>query len=306
VGSENKRVAVIGLGSMGMGIAESLLRAGFSVIGCDVNPAVRSRFSAAGGHAVGVPRDIEEDCPIVVCVVVSAAQTEEVLFGASGVAAKLRAGAVFIGSSTVAPDFAVRMAERLAGAGILYLDAPISGGAAKAAQGKLSVMASGPEEAFVKSKDVLAAVSEKLYRIGDRAGQGSSVKMINQQLAGVHIAAACEAMALAIKIGLDPQQVYDVITHSAGMSWMFENRVPHILQGDYQPRSAINIFVKDLGIVLGTAERERFPVPLSASAHQLFTMAAAAGMGAWDDAAVVKVYERLSDIKLPTAKNTGG
>jgi putative dehydrogenase len=297
--SENKKVAVVGLGSMGMGIAESLLHGGFQVIGCDVNTDALARFRQAGGATVATPGDIDADCQIVVCIVVSAAQAEDVLFGASGVAATLQPGALFIACSTVAPDFAVRAAERLASQDVLYLDAPISGGAAKAAAGKLSIMASGSAQAFAKAKGVTDAIAEKLYRVGEKVGQGSSMKMINQLLAGVHIAAAAEAMALAVKVGLDAGMVYEVISNSAGGSWMFENRVPHILAGDYKPRSAISIFLKDLGIVLSAAGNQRFPVPLATTAYQLFTMAASAGMSDWDDAAVAKVYERLSDITLP-------
>lgn len=297
--SENKKVAVIGLGSMGMGIAQSLLRDGFKVIGCDVNADALARFRQAGGATAGRPSDIDPDCQIVVCVVVSAVQAEDVLFGPEGIAATLQSGALFIACSTVSPDFAVHTAERLASQGVLYLDAPISGGAVKAAAGKLSIMASGSAQAFAKAKGVTDAIAEKLYRVGEEVGQGSSMKMINQLLAGVHIATAAEAMALATKVGLNAGMVYEVISNSAGNSWMFENRVPHILAGDYKPHSAISIFLKDLGIVLSTANSQSFPVPLAAAAHQLFTMAASAGMADWDDAAVVKVYERLSDITLP-------
>lgn len=296
---QHKKVAVIGLGSMGMGIAQSLLRADFTVTACDINAHVLARFAQEGGHTVSVPTDIDADCAVVLSVVVNAAQTEEVLFGAQGVVEKLEEGTLFIVCSTVSPAFAAQTAARLAAQGMLYLDAPISGGAVKSAEGKLSIMASGSPEAFTKAAPILAAIAEKLYKIGEQSGQGSSMKMINQLLAGVHIAAASEAMALGVKIGLDPSMVYEVIVNSAGVSWMFENRVPRILEGTYEPQSAVNIFVKDLGIVLDTANKECFPVPLAATAHQLFTMAASAGMGAWDDAAVAKLYEKLSDITLP-------
>jgi putative dehydrogenase len=297
--TRNRKVAVIGLGSMGMGIAHSLARAGFEVIGCDINADALTHLAECGAGTCKLPSDIDPDCAVIICVVVSAMQVEAVLFGANGVAAKLRPDTLVMVCSTVAPQFAANTAARLQESGILYLDAPISGGAAKAEEGKLSIMASGMAEAFAKAKDVTDAIAEKIYRIGDQVGQGSSMKMINQLLAGIHIAAAAEAMSLAIKVGLDARMVYEVITHSAGMSWMFENRVPHILEGDYKPHSAVNIFIKDLGIVLETARCQRFPTPLAATAHQLFTMATSAGMGDWDDAAVAKVYERLSDIALP-------
>jgi len=179
------------------------------------------------------------------------------------------------------------------------IDAPVSGGAAHAAAGELSIMASGSKAAFKKADAVLKAIAVKVYELGEEAGTGSKVKMINQLLAGVHIAASAEAMALAIRVGADPKVVYEVISNSAGSSWMFQNRVPHILDGDYTPRSAVNIFVKDLGIVLDSARKLTFPLPLTAAAHQLFLGAAGAGLGYEDDSAVVKMYQAMSGIELP-------
>lgn len=144
-------------------------------------------------------------------------------------------------------------------------------------------------------------MSGKVYRLGDKAGPGSTTKMVNQHLAGVHIAAACEAMALGIRAGADPAQLYEVICNSAGSSWMFQNRVPHILAGDYSPLSAVEIFVKDLGIVLDAAKQMRFPLPLAAQALQLYVATAASGRGQEDDSAVIKYYADLAGLELPTA-----
>ena len=166
--------------------------------------------------------------------------------------------------------------------------------------GEMTVMSSGSPEAYGKCEDVLAAIAGKVFRLGDEIGPGSVVKMVNQLLAGVHIAAAGEAMALAIRAGANPDQVYEVITNSAGNSWMFQNRVPHILSGDYTPLSAVNIFVKDLGIVLDYAKKAVFPLPLSAAAHQMYMSASAAGHGGEDDSAVIKVFP---GIDLPASKN---
>src|ERR1700761_4733145 len=160
-------------------------------------------------------------------------------------------------------------------------------------------MAPGPPKALARARPALGAMAAKVYELGDEAGQGSAFKMINQLLAGVHIAAACEAMTLAAKQGLDLARVYEVITASAGNSWMFENRVPHILDGDYAPRSAIDIFVKDLGIVQDMARAERFPAPLAAAALQMYLAASGAGMGQDDDASLARVYAQLSGAKLP-------
>ncbi|MHB8667894.1 MAG: L-threonate dehydrogenase [Burkholderiales bacterium] len=295
----NKNVGVIGLGAMGMGVAKSLLRAGFRTHACDVRREVLAAFAAEGGVACATPAQLGAACEVVLTLVVNAQQTESVLLGEQGAAAAMRAGSVVIASATVAPEFAESLAARLAALGIGMIDAPVSGGAAKAASGQMTVMAAGEPENFARVDDVFKAIAQKVYRIGDAPGAGSKVKMINQLLAGVHIAAAAEAMAMGIRAGADPAVLYEVISNSAGSSWMFQNRVPHILAGDYTPLSAVNIFVKDLGIVLDTAKKSAFPLPLTATAHQMFMMAAAAGRGGEDDSAVVKIFP---GIELPRKK----
>ncbi|MBD3897822.1 NAD(P)-dependent oxidoreductase [Halomonas sp. ML-15] len=298
----NPRVGVVGLGAMGMGTALTLHERGLTVSGCDVSHAAREAFAAKGGNSVESPAALA-DCEVVVLLVVNGEQVEEVLFGDQGLVGKLAPGSLVIQCATVAPSQARSLAERLAAEGLAMLDAPVSGGAAKARSGELSVMASGDENAFAKAESVLDAMAATVYRLGDAAGVGSSMKLVNQLLAGVHIATAAEAMALGIRMGLDPDTVYDVITHSAGNSWMFENRVPHILQGDYTPLSAVDIFVKDLNIVHQTGRELAMPTPVASSALQQFTAAKGAGFGREDDSAVIKVYQRLSGIPLPEAAN---
>ena len=296
------RAGVIGLGSMGLGVARTLLKKGFEVHAYDVRPEVAKAFSKEGGIAAKSPADVGRNVPVVIVLVVNADQTSEVLFGKDGAVSTLAKGSVVIASSTVAPEFAADLGKRLDAKGLLLIDAPVSGGAGRAAKGELSIMGSGSKAAFKKADAVLKAIAIKVYELGEDAGTGSKVKMINQLLAGVHIAAAAEAMALAIRAGADPKVVYEVISNSAGSSWMFQNRVPHILDGDYTPLSAVNIFVKDLGIVLDSAKKMTFPLPLTAAAHQLFIGAAGAGLGFEDDISVVKMYQAMSGIKLPAKK----
>ena len=174
------------------------------------------------------------------------------------------------------------------------LDAPISGGAAKAASGQMTMMTAGTPAAYAKAGAVLDAMAGKVYRLGDKAGAGSKVKIINQLLAGVHIAAAAEAMALGLREGVDAAALYEVITHSAGNSWMFENRMAHVLAGDYTPLSAVDIFVKDLGLVLDTARATKFPLPLASTAHQMFMQASTAGFAREDDSAVIKIFPGIT------------
>ncbi len=297
-------VGLIGLGAMGMGMAQSLRRAGFSLRVFDMRSEVAQGFVKEGGTACASVEELGNACDVVVSVVVNAAQTESVLFGAdgsSGVAASMRPGSVFVMCSTVDPNWSIAMQSRLAERGLLYLDAPISGGAAKAAQGQITMMTAGTQAAYGKVGGVLEAMAAKVYRLGDTAGAGSKVKIINQLLAGVHIAAAAEAMALGLREGVDPDALYDVITHSAGNSWMFENRMPHVLAGDYTPLSAVDIFVKDLGLVLDVARASKFPLPLSSTAHQMFMQASTAGFAREDDSAVIKIFPGIT---VPVSKTT--
>jgi 3-hydroxyisobutyrate dehydrogenase len=294
-----KTVAVAGLGSMGSGMAGALLRANFTVRGVDANPARVGELSSSGIIGAASAADAARGADVLLISVVDAAQTHAVLFGSDGAIETLRAGAVVIATSTVPPPFVETLETQLRERGVLLVDAPVSGGTTKAASGELSIMASGDPLAFSAADDVLAAIASKVYRLGDRAGMGSRMKSINQLLAGVHIAAACEAIAYAIKLGVEPAQAYDVITHSAGNSWMFENRIPHVLHNDYTPRSAIDIFVKDLGIVLDAGRAMKFPLPLTSAAHQLYLAAAAMGFGRDDDASIARVFAALADITLP-------
>lgn len=300
--TQNVLVAgVIGLGSMGLGMAQSMVKRGIKVAGFDINSAAIAKLADAGGSGAASVADVAKNADVLLVVVVNAAQTDMVLFGEKGAAAAMKKGSVIISSATMAPDDARRLAAKAEALGLLYLDAPISGGAAKAALGQLTVMASGTPEAFKRAQPVLDAIAATVYELGDAAGIGASFKMVNQLLAGVHIAAACEAVTFAKKLGLDLPTVYKVITASAGNSWMFENRVPHILDGDYAPRSAVEIFTKDLGIVSDIGRREKFPLQIAATALQMFLMTAAAGMERDDDASVARMIAEMTGLELPKA-----
>ena len=287
-------IGVVGLGAMGRGMAASLRRAGWNVHVCDVRLEAAQAFAVDGGVACASPAELATHCEVIVSVVVNAAQTDTVLFGDGGAAAAMQPGSLFVMCSTVDPNVSVQFEQRLAALGLLYLDAPISGGAAKAASGEMTMMTSGTPAAYAKAGTALDAMAAKVYRLGDQAGNGSKVKIINQLLAGVHIAAAAEAMALGLREGVKAEDIYEVITHSAGNSWMFENRMAHVLAADYTPLSAVDIFVKDLGLVLDTARASKFPLPLSATAHQMFMQASTAGYAKEDDSAVIKIFPGIT------------
>ncbi|MFI1466722.1 L-threonate dehydrogenase [Streptomyces wuyuanensis] len=292
------RVGVVGLGAMGLGMARSLRTAGYDVAVHDLRAEVAEEFARQGGTAYSTPGELASAVDVLVGVVVNAEQVEAVLFVEDRAAERLGQGSVFVMCSTVDPAWAAELEGRLAEKGVLCLDAPISGGAARAAAGELTMMTSGPGAAYAVAGPVLDAMSATVYRLGGSAGLGSKVKIVNQLLAGVHIAAAAEAMALGIRAGVPPEALYEVVTHSAGNSWMFENRMAHVLAGDYTALSAVDIFVKDLGLVLDSARPQRFPLPLAATAHQMFLQASASGLGAEDDSAVIKIFPGI-DLPKP-------
>lgn len=290
-------VAVIGLGSMGFGAASSCIKAGLVTYGVDLNPDTLSRLKQAGARQAETQIDTFADrLDAVLLLVVNAAQVNAILFGESQVAKKLRPGTAVMVSSTISAQDAKQIEQQLAEYQLLMLDAPVSGGAVKAAAGAMTVMASGSDEAFEKLALVLDAVASKVYRIGEEIGLGATVKIIHQLLAGIHIAAGAEAMALAARADIPLDIMYEVVTNAAGNSWMFENRMRHVVDGDYTPKSAVDIFVKDLGLVTDTAKALHFPLPLASTAFNMFTSASNAGYGKEDDSAVIKIF---SGITLP-------
>ncbi len=283
---------------MGGGAAASALRAGLDVTGVDPSPAGRAKL---GNRAVARGADLPEGQGAALVLSVSAAQAEAALFGPEGAVQRLAPGAVVVCSATMAPADAIRLAARAAALGLLYLDAPVSDGALAAREGRMTVMASGADAAFAAAQPLLDTVAGppggKVWRLGDRPGRGAAMKVVHQLLAGVHIAAAAEAMAL--QAGLVAEKVYGVVTSAAGNSWMFQNRMAHVLAGDDTPLSAGDIFVKDLSLVEAMARELALPVPLAAQALRMFVAQRALGHGGLDDSCVIRVWQRLTGCKLP-------
>lgn len=293
------KVAVVGLGSMGYGIASSCLRDGHTVWGVDISPEQTAKFRDQGGQARALS-DAMGELDAVAVVVLNAEQTETVLFGDEGMVTHLSAGSVVVACATVSPAFAKEMETRCVQFGVHYLDAPISGGSIKAANGNLSIMASGTTGAFTAARPLLNSISETVFELGQEAGPGSAMKAVNQLLAGVHIAAMAEALTFGMTQGVTPDKFVEVISKCAGTSWMLENRAPHIAAGDYTPHSSVNIWPKDLGIVLDVAKTTQFNAPITTAALKQFVAAADMGLGWEDDAAVAKVYAKNAGLTLPS------
>ncbi|MFA0549544.1 L-threonate dehydrogenase [Vibrio lentus] len=291
--NEVQSVGVIGLGSMGMGAAKSCVRAGLDVYGFDLNPQALEALGEYGAKAVSTNAvEFADKLDSVLVLVVNAAQVNTVLFK-TGLAAALRPNTPVMVSATISAEDAKQIEAQLAEHDLVMLDAPVSGGAVKAEAGEMTIMASGAVSTFEILAPVLDATAAKVYNIGEAIGLGATVKIIHQLLAGVHIAAGAEAMALAARANIPLDLMYDVVTNAAGNSWMFENRMKHVVDGDYSPKSMVDIFVKDLNLVSDTAQDLKFPLPLSSAALNMFVSASNAGFGKEDDSAVIKVFQGI-------------
>ena len=297
----DQQIGFVGLGAMGAGMARSLLKAGFAVTGCDRRATALEALVEAGGKAAANPAGAAARANLLFVMVVNDAQAEDVLFGRDGALETLAPGSTVVLCSTVPAAFVRDLAPRLLERGIHLLDAPVSGGAIGAEGGTLTIMASGSAEAFAAADAALAACASKVHRLGDQPGIGSTVKAVNQLLAGVNLVTAAEGMAFGVALGADPKVLFEVIRNAAGGSWMFDNRVPHMLADDFTPKSAVDIWAKDLALVLDAGQSLRMPLPMAAAAFQVVMMAAARGLGALDDAAFVKVYEEFTGRKIVPA-----
>lgn len=283
------QVGWIGLGAMGRPMAARLVEAGHGVAAYDIDPAAVTSLGS-GARGASSAAEAARGAEVLAVMVATPAQVEDVLFGAGGAAAALPQGAVVLVMATVGPAAVVVLAERLAGQGVEVVDAPVSGGVARATTGELLMMVSGPEPALAAVRPLLDAMSSKAPVVGAAPGDGQKVKLVNQLLCGVHIAAAAEAMAYAQALGLDAEACWEVVRHGAAASFMLDDRGERMVHGaGEQVRSALDIFVKDMGLVLAAARENVYPAPLASVAEQLFLTGRRAGLGAADDSRLVEV-----------------
>jgi 3-hydroxyisobutyrate dehydrogenase len=300
------RIAFIGLGAMGVPMSVNLAKAGHEVTGFDVRAQALEPLIAAGGKGAATAAEAARGAELLWLMVVSGEQAEAVLFGpegAGGAAAALPRGSIVVAGCTQAPALARRTADRLAQMGLEMLDAPVSGGTAGARAAALTIMASGAESTFNRARPALEAVGKRIFDVGRAAGMGSTAKMINQLLCGVHIAAAAEAMHVAERAGVSKETMHEIISVSAGNSWMWGDRGPRMMMDDPPVTSAVDIFVKDLGIVLDQGRQMRQGLPLASAAMQMFLAASGLGHGAADDSQVIRAYRALNGAQVGGTDN---
>lgn len=287
------RVGWLGLGAMGLPMARRLIGASHEVTAYDPVPTSREAFAASGGAPALTASEASAGAEFVFVTVATPEQATAALFGADGAADALSSGATVVVMSTIGPVAVRALAERLAPAGVCLLDAPMSGGVARAEQGELVVMVGGPHELFEATRPFLDRLGTTVAYVGPTVGDGQSLKLVNQLLAGVHIAAAAEALGFAAALGLDPRAAWDIVRHGAAGSFMLNDRGARMLDGEFEPvRSALDIFVKDMGLVVSAARAQKLPTPLAAVAEQLYLAGTAEGLGRRDDSSVITLYER--------------
>jgi L-threonate 2-dehydrogenase len=286
-------VGFIGLGSMGLPMAKNLVARGFAVRGYDVRPASIALLTQAGGTGAQSAAEASTGADILALMVVNAAQAEAILFEAGALAAMPDDGVVVL-MATCPPGAVEKLAARVLDAGRRFLDAPVSGGVVGAESATLTIMAAAPQATVDAARPVLDALGDKVFHIGEKPGQGAMVKTVNQLLCGVHIAVAAEALSLAAKVGVDLEIMLEILGGSSASSWMLKNRGPRMLQADPEVTSAVDIFVKDLGIVLQAGREAKAPLPLAALAYQMFLAASGQGHGSLDDSQVIRAYQSMT------------
>lgn len=294
VTEKHPTVGLVGLGAMGRGVAMNLMRKGYRVIGFDVNPDALSWLKSQGGEPAQSLSSGAHDVDALISFVVNDEQTETVLFGEGGAVGSLKRGALVITCSTMPPSYVQDLGERLAKLGLALVDAPVTGGKVGAEAGSLTIMVAGEATHVQRAKPILDAFGKRVFVLGDKPGMGSQMKVINQLLCGVHLAAAGEALALAHRSGLPMETTLEILKSGAASSWMLGDRGPRMVQQSFQDvTSAVDIFVKDLGLVVDAARQAKFPAPIAHAAFLDFLGASARGWGKWDDSAIYKHYTEL-------------
>ncbi len=289
-------IAFAGLGSMGLPMAGNLLKHGHEVRGVDLDAQACASFARSGGTVAATPAQASEGADMLILMVVNAEQVQQIL-SQEGVLGNLKAGGIVCVMATCQPaairslDALVRSANRR------FIDAPVSGGIAGAKAGSLTIMAAAEQDCFDEAAPVLRVMGERLYHVGRQPGQGATVKAVNQLLCGVHIAVMAEAFSLAGKAGVDLDLLLEIMSGSAASSWMLRDRGARMLQADPVVTSAVDIFVKDLGIVLDAGKDTKAALPLAAAAYQMFLTASGRGDGRADDSQVIRSYRALNGMR---------
>lgn len=286
------KIGVIGVGNMGLAIVQRLRQTGHQVLVRDLRPQAEANAVAVGAGVAPDPAAVARECACLIVAVVDAAQCEAALFGTRGAVHGLHAGATVLMCSTIAPHDVERFAARLREHEVDCIDAPMSGGPLRAREGRMSLMVACDDAVFARCESLLRVLSSRLFRVGQRPGDGARTKLVNNLLAAVNLAGAAEALALAERIGLDAKRTLEVIEQSSAQSWIGSDRLHRALAGDFAPRAHTTLLAKDSALALALARAAGAQVPMGANAQQLLQRAVDAGLGSLDDASLLTLLRR--------------
>jgi 3-hydroxyisobutyrate dehydrogenase len=291
------KVGVIGLGKMGKPITRNLLKAGFAVTVHNRSAASTAEMVAAGAVDGGTPRGVAEVSDVIITSLPDPAAVRAVYLEPDGLVDSVRQGQVVIDTSTIDPGLSRELAERIAARDAMFLDAPVSGGVAGAEAGTLTIMIGGTEDAFEKATPVLSAIGQKLHLVGP-SGSGTVIKLANQLLVGINMAAVAEAMVLGVKAGADPVKMLDVLSTSFGGSRMLDRGVPLIVDRNFGGGTPVDLIRKDLGLISSLAAELGVPLTVGTEARVVFDRAHDANHGADDMTAVVLPMESVAEVEV--------
>jgi L-threonate 2-dehydrogenase len=287
-------VGIVGVGNMGGAMAARLLEQGWTVRVHDIDRRKVDALAAAGAKACADAAETAQGSSALIVCVVDAGQVEQVLFGQSGALGGLKPGQAVLLCPTISPGEVENFAGRLEAAGVAVIDAPMSGGPARARDGSMSLMVACANEVYEAHRALIETLSSRVFRIGERTGDGARTKLVNNLLAAINLVGAAEAMALAGRLGLDLSRTLDVIEQSSGQSWIGVDRMRRAIAGDWEPRAHVTLLQKDAGLALREAASVGFDGPLGAAAREVFDRTARAGWAALDDAAVFRLLDNES------------
>jgi 3-hydroxyisobutyrate dehydrogenase len=291
-----EKVGFIGLGIMGMPMARNLLKAGFAVVAYNRTAAKAETLVKDGARKVNSPKEVAQECPVVVTIVSDTPDVEEVILGEKGVIEGVKAGSVVIDMSTISPQVTQKIAARLQEKESHMLDAPVSGGDKGAIAGTLAIMVGGEAEIFERCLPIFQAMGQNIVHVGPN-GNGQTVKLMNQILVVGILNAVVEALVFGQKAGIDLRKAIQAVKSGAAGSWQLENLGPRILERDFRPGFMIDLVQKDLNLVMEAAHVMKTPLPVTSFIHQMYYALQCSGEGGSGTQALVKFLERLAGVE---------
>lgn len=291
------KIGFIGLGIMGKPMAKNLIKAGYGLLVHDINREAVKELVRFGAKAANSPREIAEECEVIITMLPNSPEVKEVAFGKDGLIEEVKEDQVYIDMSSIEPLVTQEIAEKLEEKGVKCLDAPVSGGEPKAVEGTLAIMVGGSQDVFEKYRKILGKMGKNVVRVGE-IGSGQTTKLVNQIIVAINIAAMAEALILGKKAGVDPKNIYEAIRGGLAGSNVLDAKAPLVMERKFEPGFKIDLHIKDLVNVFKTSHALNVPLPLTSSVMEIMQGLKVEGQGNADHGAIALFYEKMANIKI--------